>query len=82
MPHPLFKEPMPSRGSRPFVCRGQQNRLIPMWAVHNALDWFRSCHPDGDFPPIDGPHPRAVSEAVNLQRTLRNLNATGFAIYG
>jgi len=53
-----------------------------MWAVHNALDWFRSCHPDGDFPPIDGPHPRAVSEAVNLQRTLRNLNAIGFAIYG
>jgi len=53
-----------------------------MSAVHRALDWFRTIHPDGDFPPLGDVHNRAANEAVNLQRMLRNLNATGFSVYG
>ena len=72
---------MSSRGLRPFNRRGR-NVATPAFAEQQAIEWFVHLFPDGDFPPLVGASERAQERAGNVQRMIRNLNATGFPVYG
>ena len=72
---------MPQKSSRPLIRRGLNISPEAISAEHRALEWLASTYRDGEFPPL-GTVPRryrrAERKAMELQRTLRNFNATGF----
>ena len=76
---------MTATSQRPRFHRGQEIHPEAIGSVYSVLDWYRSSYPDGEFPPLgDVPrkYRRYARGAVNLQRMIRNFNATGFPVYG
>lgn len=72
---------MPSKLSRPLIRRGLNLSPEAIAAEHRALEWYASTFRDGEFPPLGAvprKYRRAEHKALELQRMLRNFNATGF----
>lgn len=55
-----------------------------MSAEQRALEWFACNFRDGEFPPlgvVPRQYRRAERKAIELQRMLRNFDATGFSAH-
>ena len=67
-----------------MIRRGLNLSPAAVSAEQRALEWFACNFRDGEFPPlgvVPRQYRRAERKAIELQRMLRNFDATGFSAH-